>query len=434
MMRVYRADRLIDGTGAAPQSNMDILVDDSGRILDIVPVGTREYPEESIVYVNADKTVLPGFIDVHTHLMFGEEGRSYRDVWANDSDGMMLLRGPRNAYLHLRAGVTTLRDCGAVRNVGFDLKAGADAGYFLSPRLLVCGRPLTITGGHFWWCGQEADGVDGVRKAVRQLLKDGADFLKIMCDGGSLKDTYASFTVEELTVAVEEIHRVGKRAVAHCEAADAIDRAAEAGIDEIEHINFLQPDGSRVWDQRIADKILNKGLYVCPTIQTGWRRVQKLQAKEELGTLTPEEKALLDTGLYKTHSKMEFIRRFYEMGVPIVAGTDSIAVFGDYAIGLELLHRAGLSPMDTIRAATSVAAASISMDDQIGTVKPGMLADLVYVDGDPLLDVATLGKVCAVVQGGQLVIDKRFEGLEIAGAPMAADSLLFHYKGSPNIS
>ena len=418
-MKIYRAEKLIDGTGAEAQSNLDIVVDDDGLIQEIVPAGTKSTPDGARLYENPGMTVLPGFIDVHTHLMFGEEGRSYRDVWANDSDGLMLLRGPRNAYLHLRAGVTTMRDCGAVRNVGFDLRAGANAGYFLSPRLLVCGRPLTITGGHFWWCGQEADGVDGVRRAVRELVKDGADFLKIMCDGGRQDDIRASFSVEELAVAVEEIHRVGKRAVAHCEAAEAIDRAAEAGIDEIEHINFLQPDGSRVWDQAIAAKILKKGLYVCPTIQTGWRRIERLQAQEKAGTCTRDERKLLDASLYKTDTKLEFVRRFHEMGVPIVAGTDSIATFGDYAIGLELLHRAGLSPMDTIRAATSVAATSIGLDDRVGTIKPGMLADLVYVDGDPLSQVAALGRVRAVILAGQLVAEK-------PDNEAAADGMLFH--------
>jgi imidazolonepropionase-like amidohydrolase len=275
--------------------------------------------------------------------------------------------------------------------------------------MLVCGRPLTITGGHFWWCGQEADGVGEVRAAVRELLKDGADFLKIMCDGGGQGDTRVSFSAEELAVAVEEIHRVGKKAVAHCEATEAIARAAEAGIDEIEHINFLQPDGSRIWDQEIADKILDKGSFVCPTIQTGWWRIERLREKEQAGTLTAEERKLLDAGLYKTNTKLDFVRRFHEMGVPIVAGTDAITTFGDYAIGLELLHRAGLSTMDVIIAATSLAAEAIGWQDRVGAVKPGMLADMVYVDGDPLTDIKALDRVVSVVLGGEPVFDREME-------------------------
>jgi imidazolonepropionase-like amidohydrolase len=428
-VQVFQADVLIDGSGSDVQRHVEILVDDEGVIQSIAPAGTGERPVDTAVYSNPGKTVLPGFVDVHVHLMFGEAGRTYRDVWHNDSDGLMILRGPRNAYLHLRAGVTTFRDAGAVRNVGFALKEGAQAGYFLSPRMLVCGRPVTISGGHFWWCGQEADGVDGVRTAVRQLVKEGADFLKIMADGGRPGDTFPSFSVDELRAAVDEIHRVGKKAMAHCEGAEAIWRAAQAGVDEIEHINFLHADGRRVWDQATADAILEKGLFVCPTIQTGWRRIEQVQHKEREGCLTIEERRQLEMGLYKTNTKLEFIGRFHEMGVPIVAGTDSISRFGDYAIGLELLHRAGLSPMEVIVAATSLAAKSIGLDDRVGTVKPGMLADLVYIDGHPLTDVTALGRVSSVVLNGRIVVDKRFDDMAVGGMCAIPDSTLFRYAG-----
>ena len=411
-MRIYEADVLIDGSGAAPQQNVEIFVDEQGVIRDVASAGTKERPADAVVYANPGKTALPGFIDVHVHLMFGEAGRSYKDVWHNDSDSLMALRGPRNAYIHLRAGVTTLRDAGAVRDVGFAIKEAAEAGLYLTPRILVSGRPVTITGGHFWWCGQEADGTDAVRRAVRQLVKQGADFIKIMASGGGTvgtDSTRASYSVEELKAIVDEAHQFGLRTAAHCISADSVVRAAEAGVDEIEHFNFMHPDGSRTWGQAAADTILEKGLFVSPTIQTGWSRIEQLQQKQAEGTLTALERRQLEAGLYKTNSKLEFIGRFHEMGIPIAAGTDSISKFGDYAIGLELLHRAGLSPMDVIMSATSIAARSIGMEDKVGTVKPGMLADLVYVDGDPLADVKVLDQVAAVVLNGQLVVDKRLE-------------------------
>ncbi len=411
-MRIYQADVLIDGSGAAPQQNVEIFVDEQGVIRDVAPAGTKERPADAVVYANPGKTALPGFIDVHVHLMFGETGRSYKDVWNNDSDSLMAFRGPRNAYTHLRAGVTTLRDAGAVRDVGFAIKEAAEAGLYLTPRMLVSGRPVTITGGHFWWCGQEADGADAVRQAVRQLVKQGADFIKIMASGGGTvgtNSTRASYSVEELTAIVDEAHQFGLRTAAHCLSAESVARAAKAGIDEIEHFNFMHPDGSRIWDQAAADMILEKGLFVSPTIQTGWRRIEQLQKKETEGTLTALERRQLEAGLYKTNTKLEFIGRFREMGIPIAAGTDSIAKFGDYAIGLELLHRAGLSSMDVITSATSVAAKSIGMEAQVGTVKPGMLADLVYIDGDPLADVTVLDQVAAVVLDGRIVVDKQVE-------------------------
>jgi len=429
-MRIYQADVLLDGSGGAPQHNVEIFVDDNGIIQDVAPAGTKPRPADTTVYTNPGKTVMPGFIDVHVHLMFGEAGRSYKEVWHNDTDALMAMRGPRNAYIHLRAGVTTLRDAGAVRNVGFAIKEAAQAGLFLSPRTLVSGRPVTVTGGHFWWCGQEADGVEGVRIAVRQLVKQGADFIKIMASGGGTvgtDGTRASFSVEELKAIVDEAHQFGLRTAAHCIAAESVLRAAQAGVDEIEHFNFMLPDGSRVWNQAAADMILEKGLFISPTIQTGWRAIEKLQQKEAAGTLTSQERRRLDAALYKTNTKLEFIGRFHEMGVPIAAGTDSISRFGDYALGLQLLHRAGLTPMELVTSATSVAAQSIGMDDTLGTIEPGKLADLVYLDGDPLTDIEAFGRVNSVVLNGQLVVDKRFDDLTIDGLSPIPDATLFYF-------
>jgi imidazolonepropionase-like amidohydrolase len=406
-MQIYHADILIDGSGGEPRRNVEIVVED-GRIREIAPAGLTARAADARVYERPGATVLPGLIDVHLHLMFGTGPRSYEDVIANDSDDLMLLRGARNAYLHLRGGVTTCRDCGARNNVSFALREAARAGLFLSPRLHVSGRPLTITGGHFWWCNEEADGVDGVRVATRRLLKEGADFIKIMASGGGTRGTdasRASYSVEEMAAAVAEAHQVGKRTTAHCLAAESVGRAVDAGLDQIEHFNFMHPDGSRVFDEAVAERILERGIVLSPTIQTGYRQIERLQEKGD--DLTPREREQLDGNLYKLETKLEFIRRFHEMGAPIVAGTDAIQEFGDYAIGLELLRRAGLSPMDVVVAATSGAAKAMGVADEVGTLRPGLAADLVYLDGDPLADIRAYARVLGVVLGGRLVVDDR---------------------------
>ena len=133
--------------------------------------------------------------------MFGVAGSSYEDVIENDTDEVMLLRAAMNAMIHLKVGVTTLRENGARNKVTFNLREGAQRGYVTTPRLLLCGRPVTVTGGHFYWCNQQADGVEGVRAAVRELVKDGADHIKIMASGGGTAITdlrRPSYTVEEL--------------------------------------------------------------------------------------------------------------------------------------------------------------------------------------------------------------------------------------------
>jgi imidazolonepropionase-like amidohydrolase len=410
-MQIFHADRLIDGSGAPPQPDMEIVVE-AGVIQAVAPAGGTPHPEDVEVVRYPGMTVLPGMIDVHVHLMFGDP-RTYEVVIHDDREDLILLRAARNAYQHLRAGVTLVRDCGAANRLTFDLRQAARARYFLSPRLHVCGRPLTMTGGHFYWCNEEADGVDEMRAATRKLLREGADFIKIMSGGGGgtrySDSTRPSFTVAEMAAAIDEAHAVGKKTTAHCLSAEATVRAVEAGIDQIEHFNFLHPDGSRVFDEALAEKIVAQGVYLSPTISTGYRRIESLQQKAARERLSAAEQKQLDENLYKLETKLSFVRRFFEMGAPIVAGTDATPVFGDYAINLELLHRAGLPAMQVICAATSGAARSMGCQDQLGMIRPGLLADFVFVDGDPLDDIQALGHVEAVVLDGQVVVDKRRE-------------------------
>ena len=152
---------------------------------------------------------MPGLIDIHAHLTFGTPGRSYEEVMSEDSDDLMLVRAVRNCQTHLKAGVTTIRDCGARNRTTLSLRDAAAHGLFPSPRLLVSGPPITQTKGHFWWCNGEADGVDGVREQARKLLEAGVDFLKIMASGGGTKGTdqsRASYSAEEIAAAVHEAH------------------------------------------------------------------------------------------------------------------------------------------------------------------------------------------------------------------------------------
>jgi imidazolonepropionase-like amidohydrolase len=162
-------------------------------------------------------------------------------------------------------------------------------------------------------------------------------------------------------------------------------------------------------------------MVLSPTIQTGYRQIETLQNKAaaEDEILTELEEKQLAAGLYKLETKLEFIGRFKDMGAPIVAGTDAISVFGDYAVGLELFHRAGLSPMEVIISATSLAAKAIGVEDELGTVKPGMLADFIYLDGDPLENVQKLNNVETVVLNGKVVVDKRLD--MAVGLPALAD-------------
>ncbi len=406
---VITAKALIDGTGAKPLEKA-VVVTQGHTITAVGRQGQTPVPEGSHVrrLDFPDGYLLPGLIDSHTHLMFGVPGSSYEQVISEDSDEVMLLRAAKNALTHLQAGVTTLRENGARNQITFNLREGAHRGYVTAPRLLLCGRPVTISGGHFYWCNQEADGVEGVRHAVRELVRDGADHIKIMASGGGTAITdlrRPSYTVEELRTIVEEAHNMGKRTTAHCLATGSIINAVEAGVDMIEHAAFVENDGTYRFHPEVAERIAKAGTYVSPTVQTGYRGLEALLAKEEQSGLSPDEAERLEWSKGKCDSQLEFLGRLWrEWQIPIVSGTDAIAAFGDYCIGLELMAEAGMSNMDVIRASTSVNAEALDVGHMTGTVERGKDADLIVVDSDPLQDIKALRKMTMVMRFGERVV------------------------------
>ena len=408
-VNVIEAKALIDGTGNRAVDH-PVVVTKGNRITIVDRQGQIALPEGPNVhhYSFPDGYLLPGLIDSHTHLMFGVPGSSYEDVIDSDTDEIMLLRAAKNAMIHLKAGVTTLRENGARNKVTFNLREGAQRGYVTAPRLLLCGRPVTVTGGHFYWCNQQADGVEGVRAAVRELVKDGADHIKIMASGGGTAITdlrRPSYTVEELRAIVDEAHNMGKPTTAHCLATGSIVNALEAGVDMIEHAGFIEPDGSYKFDPRVAERIAKQGTYISPTVQTGFRGMQALLDKEEREGLTTEESQRLDWAKGKCESQMEFLGRLWtDWQIPIVSGTDAISAFGDYCIGLEIMAEAGMSSMEVIRSSTSLNAHALGVGHLVGAVEVGKDADLIVVDKNPLEDVKALRRMTMVMRRGERIL------------------------------
>ncbi len=415
---VIRARTLIDGTGAPPLEHPVVVVED-GKIAAVGQQGKAQTPQRPGVRELAfpEGHLLPGLIDVHTHLMFGTVGQHgywdgpYESVIERDTDEIMLLRAAHNTHVHLSAGVTTLRDCGARNRITFDLREGARQGLVTAPRLLLSGRPVTITGGHFFWCNGEADGEDGVRDAVRQLVKEGSDFIKIMASGGGTAITdnrKHSYGVGELRAIVEEAHVHGKLTTAHCLATQSMINALDAGVDMMEHGGFIEPDGSYVFRPEVAERIAQQGMYVSPTVQTGFRGREALREQASSAPLNPVERLRLDALEAKCESQVEFLGRLWsEWDVKIVAGTDAIQTFGDYCLGLELQSQAGMSNMEVIVSATSGAARAIGMDDRVGTVKAGKAADLIVVERDPLEDISALRSLSMVMRDGRVIVPYR---------------------------
>ena len=416
---VITAKTLIDGTGGPPLERPIVVVED-GKIMTVGRQGEVQPPHRADVRELAfpEGHLLPGLIDVHTHLMFGTVGQHgyregpYETVIERDTDEIMLLRAAHNTHVHLSAGVTTLRDCGARNRITFDLREGARQGLVTAPRLLLSGRPVTVTGGHFFWCNGEADGEDGVRDAVRQLVKEGPDFIKIMASGGGTAITdnrKHSYGVSELRAIVEEAHVHGKLTTAHCLATQSMINALDAGVvDMMEHVGFIESDGSYVFRPEVAERIAQQEMYVSPTVQTGYRGREALLEQSRNSQLSPMEKLHLEALQAKCESQLEFLGRLWsEWDVKIAAGTDAIQTFSDYCLGLELQSQAGMSNMEVIKSATSGAAKAIGMDSQIGAVAAGKAADLIVVEQDPLEEISALRNMTMVMREGRVIVPYR---------------------------
>ena len=408
-----RAAQLVDGISTTAKTDQAILVT-NGRI---DTVGHQEEvakqtPPDTQVIDLGDASITPGLIDGHTHLSLAGDGRNYVQMFS-ETDEMMVLTGAMNLQRHLAAGITTIREHGARNKVGFTLKEGLERGYIPGPRALVSGRPITCTGGHFHMCNETADGEAEMRRSVRRLVHEGADYIKIMASGGGTVGTIpgrASYTVAELHAAVHEAHHFHRLTVAHCRAKESMVRAVEAGIDLMEHAEFLDPDGELRFDPKIAEMMAESGIWISPTLQawTGYPRIVELRAKRGSDTISNDEITELQQLETRAETRLDVMRRMldYDLRDRIVPGTDSGVAnlaFGHLDYDLQLLVQVGFTPAEALISATRISAEAIGMAGEIGTIAPGKIADLVAFDGDPTTDIDAFSRVTAVFQAGQRV-------------------------------
>tara|TARA_A100001037_G_scaffold201704_1_gene180304 strand:- start:71 stop:1315 length:1245 start_codon:yes stop_codon:yes gene_type:complete len=410
MTTLIRAARLADGLSTSSQPNQAVLISD-GRILAVGPADTiaSQTPPDTETIDLGDATLTPGLIDGHTHLSLAGDGRSYVEMFS-ESDEMMVLTGAYNLRRHLDAGITTLREHGARNKVGFAIKEALSRGYIAGPRMQVSGRPITCSGGHFHMCNEVADGPDEIRRSVRRLVHEGADYIKIMTSGGGTAGTLpgrASYSVEELHAVVHEAHHFHRLTAAHCRAKESMVRAVAAGIDLMEHAEFLDPDHEMRFDPDLAEKMAECGIWISPTLQawTNYGRIVDLEQKRDRGELSPAAASQLQALSDRAEKRLDIMRRMldYCRIDRIVPGTDSgvgSLAFGHLDYDLRLLVKVGFTPGEALLSATRISAEAIDMADELGTIEPGKIADLAAFKGDPTKDVLALSDVAAVFQAG----------------------------------
>ena len=381
---------------------------DGRQISAIGPSNEISAPDGSKVIVcdYGNSTILPGLVDGHTHMMAPGDG-THGDITGAEKDDILLMRALKNAKTFLAAGVTTARENGAKNKVAFSLKKGIRSGLSEGPEMIISGRPITITGGHFWYCGSEADGIDGVRQEVRKLVKEGADFIKIMATGGSTWSSdplRPSYTAEEIAVIVEEAHHVGRLTAAHCASMQGIKNSLDAGVDMIIHCVFEDETGMYDFNEPLAEQLAAAKAWVNPTlhvVQAGIDHTERIGYNR--GWLTKDEQASLDSSKASLETRVDSVNRLIKMGVRMIAGSDSPwGAFppGEFVKEMIALNKAGLSNNEALVTGLSHAAESIAAGDQAGTLSPGRPGDILIVGGDPTSDLNALWDIKDVYKSG----------------------------------
>jgi imidazolonepropionase-like amidohydrolase len=395
---LIRAVRVIDGVGDDPLPSRDVLIAD-GRIAEIaVHDPAREVADGMTVVEGLGRTLLPGLIDAHAHYTFDPTEGSIQAI-ARRSDAEILAAAADHAGRALRAGVTTARGAGSIRNLECSLRDAIAAGRVAGPRIVAAGTAVGSVGGHGSAFGLEAEGPDGLAAATRQVVANGAEVVKVVASEAAMLTTTGlppgamvfgapELSVDELRAVVETAGELDRRVMSHAQDSESVRRSVEAGVTSVEHA-WLADEGA-------IEALAASRAYLVPTLVV-------TDVNRTLPGLTPVQRERQDL-IERLHrvSTETAIR----LGVPLATGTDTgeVGVTADTVWReVVLLHDHGGSPMTAIKAATSSAARLLGVDGETGSIEVGMVADLVLVEGDPLVDLTRLASPVAVWQGGRSV-------------------------------
>lgn len=399
---------IITGTETNLEAQNEAILIENNIIKDIGPANSIKTGENCEI-IDADGAfILPGFIDTHTHLM--SNGFRMEDTMYNPL-ALHFYQALENMQLTLEAGVTSVRDAG-LADIG--VKMASERGLFPAPRMQISVMPLSISGGHFDFNLNSGfdmkidypglpqsicDGPDEVRKRSREVLRAGAEVLKVMVTGGVMsandRPEFTQFTVKELKAVVEEAHfRGGIKVMAHAHGTEGIKNAVKAGIHSIEHGTYA--------DRESCQMMADAGTYLIPTSV-----VINLNLKKALANELPEYSRQGAIEIAKVHH--ENMKMAYEMGVNMVAGTDcGVVEHGVNLLELKYLCDIGMEPSEAILAGTKRAAECMGWQHRVGTLEKGKLADIVLVKKDPLEDISLLTdkeNILMVIKDGNVYKD-----------------------------
>jgi imidazolonepropionase-like amidohydrolase len=410
MRTLLRNARLIDGTGSAAQDGAAVLIEGDTIVQAGPAAATSAAARDAVALDLGGRTVIPGLVEAHLHLSYNNV-KQIADLDLNCPPEYSTLVSAKNAELVLQCGYTAARSAGSVHAVDVALKRAINEGLYPGPRLLAAGRDICATGGMADWnpsylkLGMEglaliADGPEQIRAAVRRVVKDGADVVKCYVGGDALLPhtpiADCTYTLAEVQALVDEAHMRGRLVSAHVRGARSSEVAARAGVDSIEHATYASDDTlQRIRDQ---DLTLVPGLRYLYSILENGPRFGIDEAIIGPSGLRDEIKQASDT-----------YRRARELGIRMCPGGDFGFAWnphGEYAKDIQVfVDVIGFTPLEAVVCATRGGAELMRMQDRIGTLTAGKLADLIVVDGDPLRDIGILQDRArlAVMQGGRWV-------------------------------
>lgn len=350
-------------------------------------------------------TILPGLIDTHVHLVMSAQDTNEAIIAqvGRETDEELAARSLANAQAALAAGITTLRDCGGKGRIIQNLRDAIRRGDAVGPDILSCGSPITTTLGHCHWLGLVADTHDEVDRAAARMLDEDADFLKIMATGGNMTATSdpmkAQYDDATLKLVADRGRAAGKDSAAHVLSRVALPGVVAANYRTIEHCDWRVEEFRYEFDPELARRIVDQNQFVGLTMSGLARRA-----------FLPEIRNLKISPVLRLDARFECERRMIDFGIRYTIHSDAgvrLAPIGRFDLALRAaeveLH---LSPADILRSVTASAAEALRLGDR-GTVQPGKRADLIVVEGDPLTDLAAIGKVRAVLKAGRWQIGER---------------------------
>ena len=406
---IFRAKRVANESVSGWLDDHAVVVED-GLITAVEPATNISSAGDSYeVFDLGDVSLLPGLVDAHCH-MHCSATHDAQQLALTENDQQLTIRATNNMRKAVLAGTTTIRDLGSRNEVAFAVRQMIEDGHVPGPRLLLAGTPITITAGHCWFFGTEADTADQVRTAIRTQVKLGANVIKMMATGGMFTPTAnprkPQYSVEQLKAAVEEAHRMNVPIVTHTLSAEGVRNVVDAGVDQLIHARWYDADPNKGldYDPDTVKKMVDQGQWVDPTL--GHHLLgQEAKASGEVGPMSPHWAVSFKVVPEAEH--VETLMNMHDAGVKFTAGLDMGMAYGTHdrsaASAWAFVETLGWPNWKAIHAATAGTAEALGLSQEVGGLRAGLVADLAAFDGDPATSIRDMDRAETVVQSGRVL-------------------------------